>query len=182
MKIEFVAPNDVFPAGYLEINDARILWPNFAGKPTIFNPEGGKREFNLVIPDQEIADALINNKSKYGDGWNVKVKPPREEGGEPLMYLPVKVKFNQRGPSVYLDTGKNRVRLTEETVGCLDVIDIIKVDLDIRPYDSEKGRSTYRTAYLSSMCVYQRPDRFMERFGGQDDEFYEENNEETLPF
>lgn len=175
MKLEFVAPSHAFPAGHLEINDARIIWPNFAGRPTDFNPEGGKREFNLVIPDEEIADALRNDKNRYGDSWNVKVRPPREEGDAPLVYLPVKVKFGKRGPSIYLDTGKNRVRLTEETVSCLDVIDIIKVDLDIRPYDSEKGRNTYRTAYLAGMCVYQRPDRFADRFGGQDDDFYEED-------
>jgi hypothetical protein len=61
-------------------------------------------------------------------------------------------------------------------VSCLDVIDIIKVDLDIRPYDSEKGRNTYRTAYLAGMCVYQRPDRFMDRFADNDD-YYEEDDE-----
>jgi hypothetical protein len=178
MKLEFVAPSHAFPAGHLEINDARIIWPNFSGKPTEFNPEGGKREFNLVIPDDEIADALRNDKSKYGDSWNVKTTRPRNEDDTPITYLPVKVKFNSRGPSIYLDTGKKRVRLTEETVSCLDVIDIIKVDLDVRPYDSEKGRNTYRTAYLAGMCVYQRPDRFADRFGGSDEgDFYDEDGD-----
>lgn len=178
MKLEFVAPNNAFPAGHLEINDARIIWPNFAGKPTEFNPEGGKREFNLVIPDREIFDALKENKNQYGDSWNVKERPPRDNDDTPLMYLPVKVKFNNRGPSIYLDTGKKRVRLTEETVSCLDVIDIIKVDLDVRPYDSAKGRNTYRTAYLAGMCVYQRPDRFADRFGGSDEgDFYDEDGD-----
>lgn len=176
MKLEFVAPSNAFPAGHLEINDARIIWPNFAGKPTEFNPEGGKREFNLVIPDEEIFEALKQDKNRYGDSWNVKERPPREEGDSPLRYLPVKVKFNSRGPSIYLDTGKRRVRLNEDTVSCLDVIDIIKVDLDIRPYDSEKGRNTYRTAYLAGMCVYQRPDRFADRFGEQDGDFYDEED------
>ena len=31
MHINFVEPNRAFPNGYLEINDARIIWKNFAG-------------------------------------------------------------------------------------------------------------------------------------------------------
>ncbi len=180
MKLEFVAPSYAFPAGYLEISDGRIMWPNFAGRPDSYNPDGGKREFNLVIPDHEIYEALLNDKSKFGDSWNVKSKV--YEDGTERMWLPVKVKFNKRGPQIYLDTGKNRVRLTEETVGMLDDIDIIKVDLDIRPYDSEKGRSTYRTAYLSSMWVYQRPDRFADRFADNSDHYDEDGEEANLPF
>lgn len=178
MKIEFVAPSYAFPAGYLEISDARILWPNFSGRPDAYNPEGGKREFNLLIPDQEIYDALMNDKNKSGVSWNVKSKT--YEDGSERMWLPVKVKFNSRGPAIYLDTGKNRVRLTEETVGILDNIDIIKVDLDIRPYDSEKGRNSYRTAYLSSLWVYQRPDRFADRFADNesDSDHYDDDGDE----
>ena len=177
MTLTFVEPSYAFPAGYLEISDARICWPNFSGRPDSYNPEGGKREFNLVIPDQEIYDALMRDKSKFGDSWNVKTKT--YDDGTELMWLPIKVKFNKRGPAIYLDTGKNRVRLTEETVGMLDNIDIIKVDLDVRPYDSEKGRNTYRTAYLSSMWVYQRPDRFADRFMDDDSDHYEEDGEDA---
>lgn len=181
MKIEFVGPSDYFPNGHLEISDARIKWPNFSGRPDAYNPEGGKREFSLIIPDREIYEALLNDKNRFGDSWNVKAK--EYDDGTESMWLPVKVKFNRRGPAIYLDTGKRRVRLNEATVGMLDDIDIIKVDLDIRPYDSEKGRNTYRTAYLSSMWVYQRPDRFADRFADDDSDHYEEDGEEAaLPF
>lgn len=160
MKINFVEPNRAFPAGYLEINDARIIWKNFSGRGDRFNREGD-RNFHLVIPTQEDCEALLNDRNEFGDSWNVKIKPAREEGDTPFMHMLVKVKFTGRGPNVYLVSGNKKVALTEETIDCLDDIDILSVDLDIRPYDDKlPNGSTFRTAYLSAMQVHQRIDRF----------------------
>lgn len=160
MQINFVEPNRIFPNGYLEINEARIIWPNFSGRGDRFNREGD-RNFHLVIPDQDICDALLNDKNEFGDSWNVKIKAPREEGDTPFMHMPVKVKFNNRGPNVYLMSGNKQVPLNEDTISCLDDIDIMYVDLDIRPYDGKMANGmTFRSAYLSAMRVYQRVDRF----------------------
>lgn len=160
MKINFVESNRAFPNGYLEINDARIIWKNFSGRGDRFNREGD-RNFHLVIPDQETCDALLNDKNEYGDSWNVKIKPAREEGDVPFMHMLVKVKFNGRGPNVYLVSGNKQVALNEDTISCLDDIDILSVDLDIRPYDDTlPNGNSFRTAYLSAMRVYQRVDRF----------------------
>jgi hypothetical protein len=162
MKITFMEPNRAFPNGYLEINDARIIWKNFSGRGDRFNREGD-RNFHLVIPDQEICEALKNDKNQYGDSWNVKIKPPREDGDVPFMHMLVKVKFNGRGPNVYLDRGPNKepLVLNEDTISCLDDIDIMSVDMDIRPYDDRlPNGNSFRTAYLSGGCVYQRVDRF----------------------
>lgn len=170
MKLTIVEPNRAFPNGYLEINDARIKWPNFEGRGDRFNKQGD-RNFTLVIPDQEIAEALLNNKNQYGDGWNVKIKK-QEDGQPPFMNLKVNVKFNGRGPNIYLVSGNKQVALTEETVKCLDYIDIVSCDMDIRPYDGTmpNGQS-FRTAYLSAMRVHQRVDRFAM-----------EEDDETVPF
>ena len=149
MRITY-APRDI-----LQIDDARIIYRNFAGRGDKYNREGD-RNFAVLIPDEEIADELTRR------GWNVKVKPPREEGDTPFMYLPVKVKFNDRGPSVYLRTGRVQNRLEEEDIGRLDRIDIIGVDLDIRPYDWEVNGKTGRTAFLQSIRVTQDVDRFAE--------------------
>ena len=160
MKINFVEPNRAFPNGYLEINDARIIWPNFSGRGDRFNREGD-RNFHVVIPDQEICDALLADKNEYGNSWNVKIKPPREEGDAPFMHMLVKVKFNGKGPNIYLVSGNKQVPLNEDTVSCLDNIDILSVDMDIRPYDDILPNGTsFRAAYLSAMRVYQRVDRF----------------------
>lgn len=147
MNITF-APRDI-----LQIDDTRIVYRNFTGVGSKFNREGD-RNFAVVIPDQEVADALLDQ------GWNVKIRPPRDEDEDPFMYLPVKVRFNDRGPNVYLKSGSNLVKLDEENISCLDEIDILGVDLDIRPYDWEVNGKTGRTAYLQSMKVTQNLDRF----------------------
>ena len=162
MNIEFIKPNKAFPNGYLQIDDARIIWKNFSGRGDRFNREGD-RNFHLVIPDQETCDMLLDDKNEYGNSWNVKIKPPREEGDVPFMHMLVKVKFNGRGPNVYLDRGRDKepLMLNEDTISCLDDMDILAVDLDIRPYDDTLPNGTsFRTAYLSAMRVYQRVDRF----------------------
>ena len=121
-----------------------------------------------MIPNEEIAEALQNDLNRYGVGWNVKIKAPREEGDAPFMYLPVKVKFNDRGPSVYLESGKSRVKLNEDTVSMLDEIDILSVDMNIRPYDDEINGKPFRAAYLQSIWVTQDTDRFEDRFAEEE--------------
>ena len=85
------------------------------------------------------------------------------------MFLPVKVKFNERGPGVYLRSGDKYNELSEDTVDVLDKIDILGVDLDIRPYDwvmqkGTKNEKSGRSAYLYSIHVTQEVDRFAERY------------------
>lgn len=147
MKITFA------PRGILQIDDARIIYRNFRGEGSKFNREGD-RNFAVVIPNQEIADELIK------DGWNVKIKPPRDEDDTPFMYLPVKIKFSERGPHIYLVTGRAQNKLDEDSVSIIDDIDIVSVDMDIRPYDWEVNGKSGRTAYLQSMRVTQDTDRF----------------------
>ena len=80
------------------------------------------------------------------------------------MYLPVKVKFSDRGPNIYLKSGDNVIELDEDSIACLDNIDILAVDLDVRPYAWEVNGKTGRTAYLQSIHVTQRVDRFAARY------------------
>lgn len=158
------APKDI-----LQIDDARIIFKNFEGRGDKFNREGD-RNFSLLIEDPDTADALAER------GWNVKIKQGRDEDEEPFMRLPVKVKFTEYGPNVYLRTGERVNKLDEESIGCLDNIDIESVSMDIRPYDWEVNGRTGRTAYLQSMEVVQRIDRFAARYGGND------IDSEKLPF
>lgn len=145
------------PRGLLQIDGARIIYRNFSGVGSKFNREGD-RNFAVIIPTEEMANELIE------DGWNVKIKPPREDQDEPFMFLPVKMKFNDRGPAVYIVTGDKMNRLDEESVGSLDDVDIVSVDLDVRPYDWEVNGKTGRTAYLHSIKVIQEVDRFLARY------------------
>lgn len=151
------------PKGILQIDDARIIYRNFSGIGSKFNREGD-RNFSIIIEDQDVADEFVKN------GWNVKIKPPRDKNGNvlsdepPFMFLPVKIKFNDRGPIAYLITGKRKNKLDEESIGILDNVDILGVDLDLRAYDWEVNGKTGRTAYLQSICVTQEVDRFAERY------------------
>lgn len=155
--------------GILEIENARIIFRNFAGAADKYNREGD-RNFAVVIPDQEIADALL------AEGWNVRIRDPREgyEDDGPFMFLPVKVKFNNRGPAIYVRSGDGiPKRLNEKTVDMLDEIDIMSVDMDIRPFDWEIGGKVGRSAYLQAMEVTQNVDRFAARYKA-DGEIYEQ--------
>lgn len=150
MKVEFTR-------GVLQIEDARIIFRNFAGLGSKYNREGD-RNFAVIIPDEEIADKLTE------EGWNIKIRPPREEGDSPFMYLPVKIKFNHRGPGIYVVAGEKVTRLNEDTIDMLDEIDIKSVDMDLRPYDWKVNGKTGRSAYLQALNVIQDIDRFAARY------------------
>lgn len=158
MEINFKERNIV------EINDARIIFRNFEGRGDKYNREGD-RNFAVVIPNRELADQLLEDVNEQGASWNVKIREPRTPEEDEFIYLTVKVKFNNRGPAVYLKTGDNLNRLTEETIGILDNVDIANVEMDIRPYDDEINGKPFRAAYLSSMCVTQNIDRFAAKYG-----------------
>ena len=151
MKVTF-APRDI-----LQIDDARIVYRNFSGIGSKFNREGD-RNFSIVIPDEELRGKL----PEYS--WNVKSKPSRDEDEPPFMHLPVKIKFNDRGPACYLVSGDTCNRLDEETVGVIDDVDILSCSMDIRPYDWDVNGKTGRTAYLQSIEVIQKVDRFAAKY------------------
>lgn len=148
------------PRGILQIDniDGRdIIFRNFEGRGDKFNREGD-RNFSLRIRERESADALADQ------GWNVKIKDARDEDEDDFMRLPIKVKFTAYGPNIYLWSGNNRVELDEESIGCLDSIEIDHVNMDVRPYNWEVSGKTGRTAYLQTIEVFQRTNRFEERY------------------
>ena len=160
MELSF-GPNET-----LIVDDARITYRNFEGRATAYNREG-ERNFALIIPDQETVDKLIADVSDDGAAWNVKIKAADDDYEKPFMYLPVKVRFNDYGPKVYLKSGERVIQLDEETVGMLDDIDISSVDMEIAPSDRIVTGKPYRTAYLRSIWVTQyirNDDRFASRF------------------
>lgn len=167
------------PGGILQIDDARIIFRNFEGRGDKYNREGD-RNFAIVIEGGEVlelgakeprmvdaiemAELLQNDVNRFGAAWNVKIRPPRDEDEDTFIYLPVKLRMNERGPNVILKTGARTNHLTEETVGCLDHVDILELDLDIRPYDDEINGKPFRAAYVQGMHVTQKVDRFAERY------------------
>ena len=97
--------------GALQLDNCRIRFRNFSGRQTEFNREGD-RNFELVIPDMEMAELLQNEKNEYGVGWNIRIK--ESEDGDPYIGMKVKVKFNDWSPKIFVRSGTARRKLTEE--------------------------------------------------------------------
>jgi hypothetical protein len=125
----------------------RIIFRNFSGKEGQYNREGD-RNFAVLL-DEKTASMMAE------DGWNVKMLKARddEEGSVPQAYLPVAVNFRGRPPRIVLITSRNRTTLDESQVETLDWVDILNVDLIVRPYEwTVNGKSGIK-AYLQSMYI-----------------------------
>lgn len=127
------------------IEDAPIIFRNFAGKEGQYNREGD-RNFAVILPP-DIAVQMLK------DGWNVRYLEAREEGDEDTPYIQVSVNFKNRPPRVILLTSTTRTQLDEESVDVLDWADIQTADLIARGYDWSVNDKTGTKAYLQSLFV-----------------------------
>lgn len=144
-------------ANTLIMENAKIRFRNFAGRPDEYTREGD-RSFALVIEDEDLANKLRE------DGWNVKMRLPKEEGAEPWYYLKVKVNFNGVPPKVVEVTSRNRVALNEDTVGILDTAELKSVDVEVSPYHWEVGGRNGITAYLKTLYATIEEDPFAAKY------------------
>lgn len=145
----------------INIEGAMIIWKNFSGERDKFNP--GKRGFSVVIDDTVMADELRQ------EGWNVKDRPLQEgaDDSEQEWTLPVKLNMN-RYTQVWLIVSNHKTLLDEDTVSQLDVVDIVNCDISIRPYEWEMNGRTGITAYVDSMYVTIRENKFAEKYADLD--------------
>lgn len=141
----------------LMIENAEVLFRNFAGLPSQYNPPGSR---NFVVKlDRDVADAMIK------DGWSVGTLKPRDEGDEPEPMVRVTVKYTnrlgqpvKRPPQIVMITSRGRNTIPEELVDTLDWVDIKQVDLVIRPFHWTMHEGTAMekrgiSAYLKSFYV-----------------------------
>lgn len=154
--------------GSILIEDARIIFRNFAGREGKYNREGD-RNFAVLL-DEDVAEKLSK------DGWNVKWLAAREEGDEDQAYMSVSVGFKGRPPKLCMITSKGRTFLGEEECEVFDWVDIKTVDLLVRPYEwSVSGKSGIK-AYLRSMFLTVDEDYLDLKYADVDD--YQAGGEE----
>lgn len=142
-----MAAND----GQLTIENAKIVFRNFAGKEGMYNAEGD-RNF-CVLLEEDLANKLT------ADGWNIKTLRAREEDDVPQPYIQVSVKYRGRNgnavrpPNIVMVTSKGRTALTESECEILDWVDIANVDLIVRSFQWAVNGKTGIKAYLKSIYV-----------------------------
>lgn len=150
----------------ITIENARILFRNFSGRESKYN-RAGQRNFCVYIDDPADAQKLID------DGWNIRVREPRDGDEELRYYLQVAVSFENIPPTIYMLTKRKKVKLNEETVDALDFAEILNVDLTIRPYnwiiqEGTKNEKSGVKAYLRTMYVIIDEDEFAEKYAGDE--------------
>lgn len=144
-----MAQND----GQLMIENAQIIFRNFAGKEGMYNAEGD-RNF-CVLLDTDLAKKLQE------DGWNIKTLKARDDDpdAEPQAYIQASVKYRGRNgntvrpPTIVMITSKGRTPLNEEECEILDWVDIANVDLILRPFQWAVSGKTGVKAYLKSIYI-----------------------------
>ena len=154
--------------GNITVENARIIFRNFAGKESKFNAKG-KRNFCLVI-DNEEAEQLKE------DGWNIKYLKPRDPDEEPQAYVQVSVEYGNFPPNIWLIAGNKKTKLDEDTVASLDYAEIENIDLIIRPYTWEVNGKGGIKAYVKNMYVTIVENEFEKKYRDLDED------ESELPF
>lgn len=159
----------------LTLVDCRIFARNFSGAETQFNAKGN-RNFCVIIDDVEMAEQLMR------DGWNVKQLKPRDDGEPGAYFINVKANYGKgRPPRVYEVIAGKRIELGEEDVHALDIEELERVDLTIRPFQWEvQGKSGVK-GYLQTGYFYVREDALDALFrkeNGEEDAGY---GDEPLP-
>lgn len=145
--------------GTLVMEDARLIFRNFAGKEGKYNREGD-RNF-CVLLDEDLA------KQMDADGWNIKALRAREEGDPEQPYLQVSVGFKGRPPRMVMigSVSGRRTEVDEDSCEVFDWVDIHTVDLIVRPYHwSVQGKVGIK-AYLKTIFVVIEEDPLELKYG-----------------
>lgn len=139
--------------GNLRIENAVVIFKNFTGAPTQFNPAGGKRTFSVCLT-KEWADILI------ADGWNVRVRELEE--GDRIYHTEIVVNENSTYPPhlymvIEFNGEKKLVMLKPDQYRKLDQDMIVNIDLEIHPFEHGRGVAGAKKGYLKNLWATLQP-------------------------
>lgn len=140
----------------LVIEDAKLIFRNFAGREGKYNKDH-KKTFGVMINPEDVEN--LRNV-----GWNVKELLPRTPDEEPRYYITAQARFDNFPPKVILITQKAKTPLDGESVASLDYAEIRTVDLILSPSYWEYGGKSGYTAYLKTMYVAIEEDEFAAKY------------------
>jgi hypothetical protein len=152
------------PKNLLYIENARMIFRNFSGKATAFNPPG-KRTFCVLLDDPKVVEKLT------ADGWNVKHTKPRDEDSNPEPYIQVNV--NTSGdypPQIFLISSERKARLDDASLSILDWADIVNADVTISPYHYTYNKREGISAYLDRLYITIVEDALTKKYGALPEE------------
>ena len=150
------------PTDNVTIENAKLIFKDFSGER---NPYGNDKTFGIAL-DRETWEKM------GAEGWNVKMRPPREDGDEPLYFIKVKVVFGKVPPKIVLidgGSGKKQV-LDDQTVKLLDWVTPKNADVIIRPYNYDFGGRTGTAAYVKTLYVTGAVDPLDEKYSDYPEE------------
>jgi hypothetical protein len=135
------------------LEDTKFIFKtNFAGDPNEDRFRSTKRRGNIIIPDIELAQALLDA------GFKVKATKPRpgeEEEFVPTFYVSVTLNYDSPWPpEVYLvSPGAAPVLLDADSVGVVDKAYVLRVRVALNPY--ENPTTGIKSLYIRTMYVEQ---------------------------
>lgn len=157
----------------LIMEGANIMFRNFAGRPTPFDPVGGKRRFCIPLLDNE-AEMLA------AAGCTIKYLKPTSPEAQPLPYVSVIVNYGPFPPRIWsvmnVNGKRNVTALTPDTVSLLDHANVQNCDIIIS-MSPNKYKQGQICLYVDQLYAVIQNDYFAEKYAIEDDD-----DDDEMPF
>lgn len=165
---------------FCDIQPNDIRFRNFTGRGSKYNREGA-RNFKLVIDPEDV--------EKLQDlGIYVPERETAKPGGMPTFQTKVNVSYMYTEPAIILYSGDNKIRITENTCGQLDGIEIIDIPHLVVTTSNNTFNDT-KLCNLEELGIEKRYSMFLDEYqdlsnpvNDTGDPYFEDMDEGVAPF